>query len=382
MKKIFTTWSCFLFYFGCFAQTPISDPHWVLQWSDNFKTDGFTKNGWVLSKGGVDYWEIVNDFDHGGEPQVYLNANTTVDVTKGVVLTAQQQNYFCIPCTGVDSYQDHHYTSGQINSLLGIREIQYGYLEAKIRLSDTYGLFPAFWTWTDVGGSDYEEIDIFEMIPGNLQGCQEFSPYYGITHNKNYMTSNLHTADNEPGCTGLENDRGQVNAINDYTVAHTYAVEWTPSEIIFYLDGIVFRNSKNPGIDNLTKIILNLALNKTVKWDSEGDFNPTDPDYAAYFESTTYSPDNINTVPSTMEIEYIKYYKLNFDCSNPLTVTSGNYNTSVMDVVKQSLTTSGTISLPAGYTHQYWSAADYILINGDFTVPLGSELYLDVNPCY
>lgn len=27
-------------------------------------------------------------------------------------------------------------------------------------------------------------------------------------------------------------------------------------------------------------------------------------------------------------------------------------------------------------------ASDGILINGDFTVPLGTQLYLDVNPCY
>ncbi len=33
-------------------------------------------------------------------------------------------------------------------------------------------------------------------------------------------------------------------------------------------------------------------------------------------------------------------------------------------------------------TNQFLRATDGILINGDFTVPFGSELYIDVNPCY
>lgn len=334
---------------------------------------GTSGGGIFLSSNNGTSWTA----DNGTSPNNITNLTVNSLVVKGSNLFAG---------TPGTSYPLHHYTSGAIVSLDSSHKPKYGYIEAKIKLKDTYGLFPALWTCTDSGS--YQEIDVFEMVPGTFQGC-ESSPYYGITHNKNYMTSNLHTSNSEKGCTGLPDDRGQVNTINDYTQWHTYSVEWSPSKMIFYVDDIAFRNSQNPGIDSATGIILNLALSSFVKWDVDSYYNPSAPDYYKYFESTTYSPANLNTDSSKMEVEYINYYKLNggtnnYDCNNVnLTVDSSNYNTSEMDIVKKSLTTNGTISIPSsGYTHKNWRAADYILINGNFTVPFGSELYLDVNPCY
>ncbi len=421
MKKIILILSCFLFYLGSYAQTPANDPlHWIQQWKDDFRstvkkhydlanpsglTIDKTPDGWNISRTTspfTRYWDIDHS-DHGGEPQAYRPENITFD-TEGLVFTTKKEEYNCGDC----SYPQHHYTSGAIGSNINTQNVLYGYIEARIKLIDTYGLFPAFWTWVQTGNVptdynwDYDEIDIFEMAPGTKVSCAG-DPFDGIRYTKNYTTNNIHTDENGPeeSCGTFESNRGKKYylANNGYVGWHYYGVEWSPSKIIYYFDGYPIRVAPNPGyvypnvpgkITQETNIILNQAMAGYVAWDylakgTNGIFNPSLPNYADYFDGKIdavnyYSgPHDINTNPSLMKIEYVAYYKLNADCPPPpLTITSGNINDADSQV-KWSITTSGTINLP---TSKIWRAADNILINGDFTVPGGTALYLDVNPCY
>ncbi|MGB3946658.1 MAG: glycoside hydrolase family 16 protein [Bacteroidia bacterium] len=413
MRKTVIILSCFLFHFLGFSQTPANDPlHWQMIWKDDFiqkihypSGDPLIKygNSDIRGTSGTVYWTIDGG-DHGGEPQAYTPNNVAFVANEGLVLTTKKEEYNCVGCT----YAAHHYTSGSL-SVNPARKVKYGYIEAKIKLIDTYGLWPAFWTWSQTGNVpsdpnwDYDEIDIFEMNPGTLNTCI-LKPFHETRQTKSYSTTNIHSSDinSEGKCTGAENERGlmhNLTNINGYADgnAHTYGMEWSPSKLIFYYDGLPIRVSPNPGypsningeISNDAFIILNQAMKKDVAWDyptkgTNGIYDPTLINYADYFDGKIdavnyYSgPRDINTNPSKMKIESVSYYTLNdIDCSYPITINSGNIN-AADNSVKLSITTSGTINLPASKT---WRAADNILINGDF-YSNGYELYLDANPCY
>jgi hypothetical protein len=396
MKKIFTLTSILILSKFTFCQTPVIDQHWVLQWDDNFTTldyytDGVLHNVFGNQAAQTARWLATDDFDHGGEPQAYVKANTSKDNSIGAVLTAKREEYLCLPCTSVCStcpYQYHHYTSGAITSF---ENIQFGYVEARIKLSDNYGLFPAF--WTQVHGVIYNEIDIFEMTPGSLN-TDPASLFYNQVSTKNIMTNNLHISDND-----ISNLNFQAHYINNYTQWHTYGLEWTPSKLIYYIDGQAIRNSENPNyslhpslggdINIPTGIVLNLALYNFVAYAQSPNewYLPTDyPIDYLYFEPlpayASYNPVSINAINPTMEIEYVKYYTLDeTECSNSLLITDNSGLNSYDFKIRKDIVISPASPVNVtGSSPTALRASDYILINGDFTAD-GYDFYLDVNPC-
>lgn len=331
-----------------FGQTPANDPHWVVLWEDNF--DFFDNSKWVKA----------NYCDHGGEAQLFLEQN--VDTLNGN-LTFKLANtpHYCPANPTVTTWSCgtcvegwHEYTSGWINTKPQF-DIQYGFIEARIKLPYGNGFWPALWTFTAPNG-DYEEIDIFEMVPGRVEYCDHLA-FDNFTHNQYYMTTNIHstTPSCEPHCNC--NYSFQVNYINDYTSWHTYALEWSPNKIIFYVDGQVVRNSLNPQISNKANLILGIGLNPSV---------------------LPYT-----NIPAYLYVDYIKVYNLMKDCNTVVNTCSFNFNT-YNNLVKKSISIGGSgcsNSVIAG-TNFVLRAQDFIEIKGDFTVPIGAEFYMDANTCY
>ncbi len=192
-----------------FAQTyPGNDPHYgAYKWKDDFRTKSLPYLSSV-------WWTGHND-DHGGEPQVYLNANVTINTTEGVVLTQKPETgVTCTPC----KWSPHYYSSGLIHmypdvSPTGTRYTQYGYIEATIQVPNNYGLFPALWLWScNSPNNHYNEIDVFEVIPGNTQS-NTTQPLYGTIHNQNTLTSNRGCDISQTlNCKGPDTDP-QINPI-------------------------------------------------------------------------------------------------------------------------------------------------------------------------
>lgn len=111
------------------------------------------------------------------------------------------------------------------------RHWQYGWFEARIKVSDVPGSWPAFWmmpqnfkTWPGDG-----EIDIME--------------YAISTQGKNKSSSSIHcNAYNWPKGTQKTHVQAVANAATEF---HVYALEWTASEMKFYIDGrqhLLFKN--------------------------------------------------------------------------------------------------------------------------------------------
>lgn len=113
------------------------------------------------------------------------------------------------------------------------RSWQYGWFEAAIKVSDVPGSWPAFWmmpqnfkTWPGDG-----EIDIME--------------YAISTQGKNKSSSSIHcNAFNWPAGTQKTHVQPVSNAATEF---HVYALEWTPEEMKFYVDGKLHLTFKNDG---------------------------------------------------------------------------------------------------------------------------------------
>lgn len=211
------------------AQSTV-DPHWVLVAHDDFA--GMTNIS------GVDaHWYRSDNFQKNDEPGLFIDDNVTLIPGLGVRITTRKQEAVCSTC----STQVFHYTSGTMNGDCGIAPgggVRYGYLEAYIKLSRTYGIWPSFWLWTEtplcdgvetqpcdncyrdtlgvafppvgfvcnspsVATCDYEEIDVFEMTCGYVE-TNPNAYNYGMVSTWNDATTHYYTTGYEhPNETGI-----------------------------------------------------------------------------------------------------------------------------------------------------------------------------------
>ncbi len=349
-----------------FGQNPSNDPHWNLVWGDEFNSLN------------TSIWKVQNHFDHyGGEPQVYTDRPENVFIDNGnLVLKVQDETYSC-PSSAVNQWGcarqnnlgiPYEYTSGWVETK-ATYNTEYGYIESRVKLPYGQGFWPAFWTFVGGGvtGVNAAEIDIFEML-GN-------HPSSDLTTNLHHEYCNSSRPDYSSGnCTQLPSfyEISEPTGFSWDQQWHTYGIEWSPSKIIWYVDGFPIRFFNQTGqTDPATgtpiypvdpvRIILNLAL-------------------------APWSPPNGSTpFPSEMRIDYVKVYELDNSQCNTIDLNACSYNFSTHDnKVKRNITigTGGCSNSLLPSDNVYMRASKGILINGDFTVPVGAQLYLDVNGCY
>jgi beta-glucanase (GH16 family) len=220
---------------------------------------------------------LDNGSGFGNNEQEYYTPRTAnVHVEKGnLVLTAIKEPY-----TGKDGARN--YTSGRIETRDKF-ELQYGRVEARIKMPKGQGIWPAFWmlgsdflthSWPECG-----EIDIMENI-GSEPGM-----IHGSLHGPGYSGGNPLT-----GVYTLPNHERFSEGF------HVFAAEWQPGEIRFYVDGHLFETQKAADLpagkrwvfDHPFFVLFNLAV---------GGYWPGQPD------TTT-------TFPQTMLVDYVRVYKL------------------------------------------------------------------------
>ncbi len=340
----------------CYSQTPANDPIWQLEWVDEF--DYFDSNRWIKA----DYC------DHGGEPQLYLAQNISIN-NGNLVITLKKENSNCptsppMPTSwicGSCNQGTHAYTSGWIETK-NTSSVQYGYIEARVKLPYGYGYWPAFWTWM-ASSSTYQEMDIFEMIPGTNEYCV-LPGASNFLHDYNIMTSNMHnTGVPNPNyfCTG----NYKITQLYDYRDWHNYAIEWSPSKITWYVDNSPIRTEVNDNKFDPTNIILNFALNNH-------EF-PQNYNFGYPYGS----------LPAEMKVDFVKYYKLRRECSISISTCSYSFvnhtNTLKNNIL---LGGNGCYNVVPNDKVYYFRSANGILINGDFEVPFGSQIVLNGDACY
>jgi beta-glucanase (GH16 family) len=198
---------------------------WKLAWSDEFNgAAGAPPNPSVWGREVGDGVAIGNPGWGNDELQFYTDSsdNASTDGRGNLAITAKaadgvQQCYYG-PCK---------YTSARLLTKQRF-ELAYGRVEARIKVPRGAGLWPAFWML----GSDIDqvpwpqtgEIDIMENV-GRLP-----NEVFGTLHGPGYSGGQSY---------GDTYDFGRPMA-DSY---HTYAVEWQPDKIAWFVDGIQYHQA-------------------------------------------------------------------------------------------------------------------------------------------
>lgn len=214
-----------------------------LVWSDEFVGDSLNLDNWNYDIGG---WGWGNN-----EAEYYTDREDNVKVSGGyLTITARADNYEYIDEEAGGTKKTAPYTSGRINTS-GKQSFKYGRIEAKIKIPNSLGMWPAFWMLgqNEPKGWPYcGEIDILETW-----------------NQHNFAQGALHWEDeiNKPKRDTYK--AGKTYKIDDKTQWVIYGINWTPEHIQWTVNGQVYftQNITKESQTELHKefyILLNCAI--------------------------------------------------------------------------------------------------------------------------
>ena len=260
-------------------QNAYADPStWKMIWSDEFNnTAGTAANPSV-------WGQEVGDGTANGIPgwgndelEYYTagSANAATDGAGNLKITAKEADgsLMCYygPCK---------YTSARLLTKDRF-EVAYGRVEARIKVPEGAGLWPAFWMLgTDIDVVDWPqtgEIDIMEYV-----GRQP-NQVFGTLHGPGYSGGQSY---------GKVYDLGKPVA-DEF---HTYAVEWQPDQITWFIDGIPYftATSSDPFLQGKQWVFNHpffILLNVAVGGNFGGAVGPD------------------TTFPQAMSVDYVRLYQ-------------------------------------------------------------------------
>lgn len=206
------------------------------------------------------------------ELETYTNRVQNAHVQDGnLVITAAKETY-----TGPDGIT-RDYTSARLKTQ-GLFDQRYGRFEARIKIPQGQGMWPAFWMLGNnignVGWPSCGEIDIMENIG------KEPDKVHGSMHGPGYSGSN--------GLTGTFTvPSGKV--ADDF---HIFAIEWEPSVVRFYVDSNLYETRTPSDLPSGTTWVFDhpffILLNVAVGGDWPG------------------PPDNTTVFPQNMLVDYVR----------------------------------------------------------------------------
>ncbi|ABX05454.1 MAG TPA: hypothetical protein DEF47_03235 [Herpetosiphon sp.] len=273
--------------YGCNAGNPSYDPaptpltgNFSRVWVENFDGTSLNMNNWAYD----------NDVHVNGEQQQYTSNN--VAVSGGTLkITARKETANGYP-----------FTSGRIFGL-GRQSFLYGKMVARMKMPVGEGYWPAFWMMganiNEVGWPGNGELDIMENIG------------YG-----NWTSGALHG----PGYWGAGSAGGLVNLPAGQTTGawHTYAVEWDPTYIKWFVDDREILSFTRAQIiadygqwtyNNPKFFILNLALGGEYPAGYNGCTGNPLPAGCAYFGVKQSTVDSIVAGNGLLEVDYVEVWQ-------------------------------------------------------------------------
>jgi beta-glucanase (GH16 family) len=238
--------------------TTSAAPNWQLVWSDEFNGSSLNRGVWTPEIGtGYNGWG-------NNELQYYTDRPQNVQVTGGnLVITAQRENY-----------EGRNYTSARIKTQ-GLKSFKYGKIEARIKIPTGQGIWPAFWmlgeSFRDVGWPYCGEIDIMEHVNNE-----------SVVHGTVHWDANGYAS------------YGRASGNLDFSQFHTYSIEWDPSYIRWFVDGVQYNEiyiaNGTGNTEEFQKpffILLNLAVGGN--WPG--------------------SPNGSTPFPAQMLVDYVRVYQ-------------------------------------------------------------------------
>ncbi|MEV2251922.1 discoidin domain-containing protein [Streptomyces sp. NPDC050147] len=212
---------------------------------DDFTTGSLDRSKWRVVRTGQEMGPV------NGESQAYVDSTDNIRTENGsLVLEAD----YCDNCTtaGGGTYD---FTSGRVDTNTKF-DFTYGKVSARMKLPVGDGFWPAFWML----GSDVDDPNVSWPASGETDIMENIG--YA-----DWTSSALHgpgySADGNIGARQTYPDGGRADQW------HTYAVEWTPTAMRFYVDDrLVQETTRNKlestrgewVFDHDQYVILNLAL--------------------------------------------------------------------------------------------------------------------------
>ena len=185
-----------------------------LKWSDEFNGTALNREDWNV--------ELHEPGWVNSEWQAYVDSTDNIKVQDGKLLIQ--------PVKTKNEDGTYSYTSGRVNTQ-GKHDFKYGYFECRAKVPTGKGYLPAFWMmptdenlygqWPKCG-----EIDIMEVM--------------GQETNKAYGT--IHYGEPSDQSQGTYSVAAANNFADNY---HTYAVDWEPGKITWYVDGIKYHEESD-----------------------------------------------------------------------------------------------------------------------------------------
>jgi beta-glucanase (GH16 family) len=161
------------------------------------------------------------------------------------------------------------YASGAISSPHSYK-FTYGYAEIRAQVPAGNGLWSAFWLLGTVPGRN-EEVDILEVL-GSDPTVGFASLHYGVAGNGKKSVGSYRNADCSEGF-------------------HTFAVDWEPEHMIWYVDGVERRRLTANIPTQPMYLIANLSVGTPGSWAG--------------------SPNRYTAFPAQLKIDYIRVFERN-----------------------------------------------------------------------
>jgi len=277
------------------AQNAGNSPAYTLVWSDEFNAGSAPDSEkWTYDIGGNGWGNQ--------ELEYYTNRPENAKVQAGnLVITARQETY-----TGADGVT-RNFTSARLKTH-GLFSQAYGRFEARIKLPEGQGIWPAFWmlgvSFPANGWPKCGEIDIMENVgkepatvhgslhgPGPAKPAELTAAFSLAAKGRPSIPTTAAPRETAPSTSAAENLSGP-RLSDDF---HLYAIEWEPGAIRFFLDSqmyATFTPAQWPAggtwvFDHPFFIILNVAVGG--KWPG--------------------APDATSVFPQKMLVDYVRVYK-------------------------------------------------------------------------
>lgn len=222
-----------------------------LVWADEFNTNGAVSP--------INWFHQTQVLIPGvgwanGEQQHYTNRLDNAYVANGVLhIVAKRERY-------TDQGLTKEYTSARLNSKFAFT---YGRVDVRAKLPEGAGTWPALWML----GKNINENGAYWDNQGfgtvNWPECGEIDIMEHGLDALNEISSALHTS----CCHGGNPNKGTTRASDVATNYHVYSVNWSPDQIAFLLDNVIFF-TYNPSVKNIETwpffqehyLLLNVAM--------------------------------------------------------------------------------------------------------------------------
>lgn len=235
--------------------------NWKLYWHDEFNGKRIKESNWNFQKGGYGWGN--------NELQYYTDNPKNCYTENGkLIITAVKEDY-----------KNHSYTSARITTKRKV-DFLYGRIDINAKLPAGKGLLPAFWLLPceDIFHDSQKngEIDLMEMVGSKPRTV------YGVTHFYLREKSKF---------WGKYNNKTEL-LTDDF---HLYSLEWTTNEMKWLIDN---------------KIYFSFDTSKVFT----SDYNPFNGKFYLIISLSVGgdwpgNPSGKTVFPSSLEIDYIRYYK-------------------------------------------------------------------------